>query len=249
MSWPTRRALPMMCLPLTIASLALAGEPAFAQVPSALLDDVPADHWARSAVAECGEWGVALGYPDGSFRGDEPITYAEAAISISLAGDLLGTKGIRLDYSVPRERVIWDYAAKIQEEPAVDFWKDEPADSPRRPTAHIKKLSGLQLPFCQPDGKFPLGRKLTRAEMYRWLTYLAIWQVGKRHKTVQTELLKARCTGCHKTAKLPALFEKIVAKGVGKAPPSWTGQAKPDEAVTNYEWFYMLHKWLKKVGV
>ena len=248
MSWPTRRALPMMCLPLTIASMALAGELAFAQAPKALRD-VPFVHWAWDAVAECGDWGVALGYPDGTFRGDEPITYAEAAISISLAGDLLGRKGITLDYSVPRERVVWDYANGIQEEPALDFWKDELADSPRRPTAHIQKLSGLQLPFCTPDGKFPLGRKLTRAEMYRWLTYLAIWQVGKRHKTVQVELLKARCTGCHKTAKLQPLYEKMVDKGVGTSPSPWVGAAKPDEAVTNYEWFYMLHKWLRKVGV
>ncbi|MEW5952620.1 MAG: N-acetylmuramoyl-L-alanine amidase [Bacillota bacterium] len=41
--------------------------------------DVPPDHWAAAAVESASEAGLLGGYPDGTFRGDEPVTRYELA--------------------------------------------------------------------------------------------------------------------------------------------------------------------------
>jgi len=45
--------------------------------------DVPRDHWAREAVVEVAEAGVMKGYPDGTFRGDRPVTRYELAVALA----------------------------------------------------------------------------------------------------------------------------------------------------------------------
>ena len=49
---------------------------AFASTP---YDDVPLDHWAYDAVETLTAHGVIDGYPDGTFRGNQPITRFEMA--------------------------------------------------------------------------------------------------------------------------------------------------------------------------
>lgn len=52
-----------------------------AQTPLATvtIGDVPADHWARDAVTLLVRRGLLSGYPDGTFRGNNPISRYEAA--------------------------------------------------------------------------------------------------------------------------------------------------------------------------
>lgn len=50
--------------------------------PSAIVD-VPAGHWAREGVRLLVERGLILGYPDGTFRGNQAITRYEAATIFS----------------------------------------------------------------------------------------------------------------------------------------------------------------------
>ena len=38
------------------------------------MKDVPDEHWAASAVYDLIKLGVTRGYPDGTFRGNRPIT-------------------------------------------------------------------------------------------------------------------------------------------------------------------------------
>ncbi|MGC8862704.1 MAG: S-layer homology domain-containing protein [Armatimonadota bacterium] len=44
--------------------------------------DVPDDHWAASAVQKLKDLGVVEGYPDGTFRGNQPVTRYELAAAL-----------------------------------------------------------------------------------------------------------------------------------------------------------------------
>ncbi|MEA5091429.1 MAG: S-layer homology domain-containing protein, partial [Acidaminococcaceae bacterium] len=47
--------------------------------------DVPAGHWSYAAVAKLSAAGVVDGYPDGSFKGNEPMTRYEMAQIVARA--------------------------------------------------------------------------------------------------------------------------------------------------------------------
>ncbi len=49
--------------------------------------DVPWDHWAYDAVTYLEDEGLIIGYPDGTFQGDRPLTRYEFAIVVSRAYD------------------------------------------------------------------------------------------------------------------------------------------------------------------
>lgn len=59
--------------------------------------DVPDDHWAASAVYDLVKLGVTKGYPDGTFRGNKPITRYETAILISKLAKVVGGEEIKAD--------------------------------------------------------------------------------------------------------------------------------------------------------
>lgn len=48
-----------------------------------LFPDVPAEHWARDAVAELANKGLLEGYPDGTFKGDRAATRWEMAMVVA----------------------------------------------------------------------------------------------------------------------------------------------------------------------
>jgi archaellum component FlaC len=48
----------------------------------AQFSDVPAGHWAKEAVEALAAKGIIVGFPDGTFRGNEPITRYQAALII-----------------------------------------------------------------------------------------------------------------------------------------------------------------------
>ncbi len=50
--------------------------------------DVSASHWAAGCIAYCAEQGIITGYEDGTFRPEEPVTYAEFAAIILRALEL-----------------------------------------------------------------------------------------------------------------------------------------------------------------
>jgi hypothetical protein len=45
--------------------------------------DVPPDHWAAAAVKEVVAKGIMKGFPDGTFRGDQPVTRYELAVTLA----------------------------------------------------------------------------------------------------------------------------------------------------------------------
>lgn len=60
--------------------LALIGAPV---VASDHFKDVPADHWAAGSVEKLAEAGIVKGYPDSTFRGDQPVTRYELASAMA----------------------------------------------------------------------------------------------------------------------------------------------------------------------
>jgi hypothetical protein len=71
----------LLGLLLLVALLALA-VPALAQSP---FSDVPMDHWAYQAVDTLTKAGLIEGYPDGTFKGNQPMTRYEFAMLIARA--------------------------------------------------------------------------------------------------------------------------------------------------------------------
>lgn len=59
---------------------------AFAQ---SSFDDVPQDHWAGDAVERIADLGVVIGFPDGSFRGNEAFTRYQASLVVSRLLDVI----------------------------------------------------------------------------------------------------------------------------------------------------------------
>src|SRR5690606_12301681 len=51
--------------------------------------DIPANHWAGDAVDRIADLGIVIGFPDGTFRGNEAITRYQAALVVSRLLDVL----------------------------------------------------------------------------------------------------------------------------------------------------------------
>jgi len=67
--------------------------------------DVPDDHWAASAVYDLVKLGVTKGYPDGTFRGNKPITRYETAVLISKLAQVVGGEKIQADLKALKKDV------------------------------------------------------------------------------------------------------------------------------------------------
>jgi hypothetical protein len=59
---------------------------AFAQTP---FPDIPENHWAEDAVARIADLGIVIGFPDGTFRGNEAFTRYQSALVVSRLLDVL----------------------------------------------------------------------------------------------------------------------------------------------------------------
>ncbi len=64
---------------ITILAALLAGGIVSAQA----FPDIPAGHWAGEAVAEVADLGIVIGFPDGTFRGNEAFTRYQSALVVS----------------------------------------------------------------------------------------------------------------------------------------------------------------------
>lgn len=91
-----RRTLAALALTLSVAGLARAGDLG--------LLDVPEDHWARDSLEVLFDLGLIEGYPDGTFRGNEPLGRFDGAILFVRLGDYL-TKKFELPAQESRSRL------------------------------------------------------------------------------------------------------------------------------------------------
>jgi hypothetical protein len=67
---------------LAVAVLVAFAVPAFAANPFV---DVPMNHWAYDALSQLAAKGIIQGYPDGSFKGNQPMTRYEMATAVARA--------------------------------------------------------------------------------------------------------------------------------------------------------------------
>lgn len=63
---------------LTLIFALMAGTAAAGEV----FKDVPKDHWAAESVQALADSGIVQGFPDGTFRGDQPLTRYEFAVAL-----------------------------------------------------------------------------------------------------------------------------------------------------------------------
>lgn len=68
------------CALLAVVALVAFAAPAFAANP---FMDVPMNHWAYDAVGQLAARGIISGYPDGTYKGNQPITRYEMASVIA----------------------------------------------------------------------------------------------------------------------------------------------------------------------
>jgi len=68
-----------------LAALVLTG----AVAQSTPFPDVPANHWATDSLSRIANLGIIIGFPDGTYRGNESITRYQAAVIIDRMVNLL----------------------------------------------------------------------------------------------------------------------------------------------------------------
>ena len=57
---------------------------------------VPFTHWAYDACEQISKYGIIIGYPDGTWRGDRPLTRYEFAMAVTRLIDLFqGQSGLQ----------------------------------------------------------------------------------------------------------------------------------------------------------
>lgn len=70
------------------------------------LKDVPVDHWAASAVYDLIKLGVTNGYPDGTFRGNKPITRYETAMFLSKLSKAVVGEDLKAEIKALRDQLV-----------------------------------------------------------------------------------------------------------------------------------------------
>jgi hypothetical protein len=100
--------------------------------------DVPKGYWAKDAIEYLATLGIIGGYPDGTFRPENPLTRAE------LSTILVRGRGIE--------------PSAVKDDP----YPDLPAD--HWASRYVKAGSDLKLVSGYPDGMFKAGKKVSRAE-------------------------------------------------------------------------------------
>ncbi|MEI6503055.1 MAG: S-layer homology domain-containing protein, partial [Armatimonadota bacterium] len=63
---------------------------AWAQQGAQPQQTVPFSHWAYDACQQLSDLGIIIGYPDGTWRGDRPLTRYEFAMAVSRIVDIFG---------------------------------------------------------------------------------------------------------------------------------------------------------------
>ena len=90
---------------IMIIVLGLAGS-ALAQTSEVRIKDLPDDHWGYAAVYDLIRLGVTKGYPDGTYRGDKPMSRYEAALFLSKLSKSFEGKDFSSDLKELRDQIV-----------------------------------------------------------------------------------------------------------------------------------------------
>lgn len=117
-----------------------------AEAQTVTFRDVPQGHWALEPLALAVSWGLITGYPDGTFRGTEPLT--RGALVMVLAR-LLDKLSLAKETTLP-----WDVPAS--------HWA----------ATAVRKVVGMGLMDLNPDGSFGVEMRVNRYQLARALAAL-----------------------------------------------------------------------------
>jgi len=142
---------------LLLAVMAVAmGFAAKAYGAPAQLTDVPPGHWAYDAVKKLVDIGCVEGYPDGTFKGDRPMTRYEYAMVVSRCMDVIDKKYCTVEKCQPGTtpppgggNVDWDEVKATINKLASEF-KDELAALKVQVEEQGKRISALEDKAGQP---------------------------------------------------------------------------------------------------
>lgn len=96
---------------------ALMASGAFAQTA---FPDIPAGHWAGEAVSRIADLGIVIGFPDGTFRGNESFTRYQAALVVSRLLDVVNAVHALTDADIAALRnALQELAAEVAAQGAV----------------------------------------------------------------------------------------------------------------------------------
>jgi hypothetical protein len=110
--------------------------------------DLPADHWAVSAIKHVAKTGILKGYPAKDFRPDQPVTRAEALVALATAMQLKipSTPAKSLQGYLDNDQVL-DYAlpkvAAAQEAGLVTGYSKEKLLVPNKPATRAELATML----------------------------------------------------------------------------------------------------------
>jgi hypothetical protein len=91
----------------------------------AAFPDVPDSHWAYAEVNAAAAAGMVQGYPDGTFRPNDPVTRAEMTVMAAIAAKVGGSKkGTRLFTDVLADHWASDYIQAFVNNKLVEGFKD-----------------------------------------------------------------------------------------------------------------------------
>ena len=127
---------------LTVFSLVFAVSYAF----SVTLVDVPSGHWAEDAVQKLVDSGLVEGYPDGTYKGDRPLTRYEYAMVVARSMDKIDQEYCKKDGEcagggISEEQL--DELKDIVEKLAAEF-KDEIEALKVKVDENTAKIAGLE---------------------------------------------------------------------------------------------------------
>ncbi len=118
--------------------------------------DIPANHWAADAVEEIQDLGIVIGFPDGTFRGNEAFTRYQAALVVSR---LLAVIDANLEAEIGSLRAaLQDLASDVASqgvrlaaaESAIAGISDDVATNDARLSALEDALAALQAEMADP---------------------------------------------------------------------------------------------------
>lgn len=90
---------------VAVVALVVFAAPAFANVNPFM--DVPMNHWAYDAIGQLAARGVLSGYPDGTYKGNQPMTRYEAASAVARALAVVDmTKASKQDVEMLKRLVV-----------------------------------------------------------------------------------------------------------------------------------------------
>jgi len=192
-----------------------------------VLKDVPADHWAKSAVDSLSAAGVVKGYDDGTFKGNNTITRYEVAVIVDKNNMAWTTKWTAM------EKAMTDKMAAMEKSMTEMQTKMAAMEKMMNPMASVMYMATL-------DGKQEVPAVDTTATGTATLEL----KDGKVNYTVEVKDLSGAVTGAHihmgEAGKKGDVVHTITFDGM-KAVGSWTPTAQELKDLPNKMFYVNVH--------